>query len=467
MKTVNEIDDDINQLVAAQDNPFKYAVFSGGGAKGAIYSGVYEEMVNSGVLSSIEAIAGSSAGAITAAFIATGISVSNMKKTFQETNLNDLQGSGIIEKDAIPLYDLLHNTVNNNIIEYFDKNDLNRKCELRMENLITELEYLQSSVSIDQYRKIDLISDKIQQLSIIMDNPSLLNAISEKAQNNGKITFADLDKLSLIDPVVFKGLVVTATNKTTGELTIFDAEKTPNVEIALACRASASLPLRFKPVIIDGQEYVDGGVRDNIPQNHFEDKDNIADDVSENILNKIINKRTLVLAFGSQEENSPAHIAIYSAQEKITNFGKVKKFLLDVVLKFTAKIGGEFALTEDENQGFENLRQNALNTVLLDTKDVTTLDFKKAEKKAEYLHVKGKLQTARYFDNHFIGNDQDINLERKEFILNVYEKNKQEDMNLILNLCKDETWNNNDKNDILTSLINESAYVEKSKQSPL
>ncbi|RTK93347.1 MAG: hypothetical protein EKK61_01375 [Rickettsiales bacterium] len=383
----------LDEMSNAQSEPFKYAVFSGGGAKGAIYSGVHEELVNSGVLNEIEAIAGSSAGAITAAFIATGISVPNMKNTFLKTNLNNLQGNGIIQKDAMPLYELLHNTINNNITDYFIKNNnIVEKCKERTDVINNELNLLnEEAATKENIDKIKLLSEDRDKLEAFKNNPEKLFEIQNKAQNNGQITFGDLDMMRAIDPKIFKGLVITATNKTTGELTIFDAKKSPNVEIALACRASASLPLKFAPVEIDGQEYVDGGVRDNIPQKHFNSKDNTAQDLTDSIqdvtdstqiINEAKQNRTLVLAFGSQEANSPAHIAVYSAQEKITNFSKVQKFLLNVMLKFTAKIGGEFVLTENKNKGFENLRENALNTIILDTKDVTTLDFKKAEKKS-------------------------------------------------------------------------------------
>ena len=44
-----ELESRLKKLTAAQNEPFKYAAFSGGGAKGAIYSGVHEELERSGV----------------------------------------------------------------------------------------------------------------------------------------------------------------------------------------------------------------------------------------------------------------------------------------------------------------------------------------------------------------------------------------------------------------------------------
>lgn len=51
-----------------------------------------------------------------------------------------------------------------------------------------------------------------------------------------------------------------ATQQETSKLTIFNSVDTPNVEIALACRASASIPLVFETVEIDGKKYVDADI---------------------------------------------------------------------------------------------------------------------------------------------------------------------------------------------------------------
>jgi hypothetical protein len=63
MTQVNE--ELLKQLETAQQESFKYIAFSGGGAKGNIYSGVHETLKQSGVLDGVEEVAGSSAGAIT------------------------------------------------------------------------------------------------------------------------------------------------------------------------------------------------------------------------------------------------------------------------------------------------------------------------------------------------------------------------------------------------------------------
>ncbi len=61
-----------------------------------------------------------------------------------------------------------------------------------------------------------------------------------------------------------------------------------------------------------------------------------------------------------------------------------------------------------EEATYQEVRDNALNTVGLDTKDVGTLSFDGAQENAVYLHVKGSMQTARHFDNHDIGTNSDM-----------------------------------------------------------
>jgi len=280
----------------------------------------------------------------------------------------------------------------------------------------------------------------------------------------------------MVDPIKFKDLVITATNRETGELTIFDARKTPDIEIALACRASASIPLVFEPVTINGVQYVDGGYRDNIPLSHFQGGKQQQDDEIRDISNspnqvKSAKKqgRTLALAFGSDSIDDTANVAIYSAREKIYDPGAIVKFLMDVVFKVLSGVGGKFAYSAEENKTYEGLRENALNTVVLDTKGVSTLSFEAAQEKAEYLHIKGYIQTSRHFDNHFIGENQDKNLPRKEFMLKVYEEIQERGMiakwqdkilgrqdkkaRELLSFCKSEPWEGQSSDQMIESFI--------------
>ena len=131
---------DLQELRRLQEEPFKCAAFSGGGAKGTIYSGAHEALVDSGVLNGLEAVAGSSAGAITATAIATGISKEDFQKICLETNLKGLLGGGLLTKDGKPLYELLQNIVSKNIDKYLEDIELAKGiCASRATEITKEI----------------------------------------------------------------------------------------------------------------------------------------------------------------------------------------------------------------------------------------------------------------------------------------------------------------------------------------
>ncbi|MGI4775725.1 MAG: patatin-like phospholipase family protein, partial [Janthinobacterium lividum] len=245
-------------------------------------------------------------------------------------------------------------------------------------------------------------------------------------------TFGDLGLLNALDPYTFKNLVITAVRRDNGQLTIFNPEDTPNVEIALACRASGSLPLFFKPVIIDGVEYVDGGFRDNNPTKYFSGKERSKEpeqksndvDLTESKQKEV--QRILIFAFGSNQENDVTHSAIYSAIGKIYNPSKLYKLLVDVMYKGLARVGGQFKYTETIENTAQDLRKKSHDTVILDTPGVGTISFKKANEKYDYLYIKGYIQTMGHVNNHGLGTkgleSVDPNLDHKRMILEVYER---------------------------------------------
>ena len=467
----------IEEILAAQDQPFKCASFSGGGAKGAIYSGAHEALYKSGVLRQLEAVAGSSAGAITAAMIATGITSEKYKQVTKDTNFKGLLGEGIIiNKDGKPLLELLRSTIRSNIAEFLESNDYVSLCNKRLQEIEKQKAAL-GEPSLSPSERQEALEELTRQenilFNIISSEGQEIESIKQKSLSpNGKILFKDLALLRILAPETFKDLVVTATRRDTGDLEIFDTRNTPDVEIALACRASASIPIVFEPVKINGREYVDGGYRDNIPLTHFnKGKTTDLEDISDNpaaIQAAKKTGRTLALAFGSDMDAS-ANVAIYSAKEKIVNPGRLAKFLMDVVFKTLARVGGIFKYSEEENRTYERLRENALNTVVLDTGKVGTLSFDLAQEKAEYLHIKGLMQTARHLDNHGIAPIQDPNFELKDFLLKVYETsqkkstvqswkdkvkgNKSDKLKFLLEFCKEEPWKNKNKEEVLSDII--------------
>lgn len=89
----------------------------------------------------------------------------------------------------------------------------------------------------------------------------------------GKITFATLDALRRQCPGCGIGneLVMTASNKRSGKARYFSLKQSPDFESTMGSATSASLPWLYKPTVIDGDEYNDGGITSNFPTEVFSD----------------------------------------------------------------------------------------------------------------------------------------------------------------------------------------------------
>jgi NTE family protein len=464
---------EIEHLIQSQNQPVEYAVFSGGGAKGVMYSGVHQALSESKVLNGLKVVAGSSAGAMSAAFIAAGVSTNESQKFLENNNIKALLGKGfIVNKDGNPLYEAMAKIISNSVKDYLENTDLMSICNQRLEVLKAEKNNVSNSnlPKEDIQKKLTILAKQQLQIQTIIDNNGIeLNELLLRSQQGDKIYFKDISLLRALDPIKFKDLVITATRKKDGALSIFDSWNTPEVEIALACRASASLPVLFKPVKINGIEYVDGGYRDNIPLSYFKNKD--IDDLStqDNELTQAKKEaRPIAIAFGSNMQDS-ANIAIYSVKKPIFGNNAIIKFLTDVVFKSIARVGGKFKYSETESDVYNTLRNNALNTIILDSKTISTTSFDKAQNQSKYLHLKGYMQTMRHFDNHEIINELNPNFVRQEFLLKVYEGTQDKSFfkkitdkvvgsnevktKGILLLCKADKWKKSSSSEVFSEFI--------------
>jgi NTE family protein len=262
----------------------KRIVFSGGGAKGIVYGSSYKAMIDTGVFKHVEDVSGASAGAITATLTACGIPEETFRNKLRETNLKDLMGKKVgklsgnppgvclITKDGRPLYEFVR------------------------DNILTT------------------VQDNLNELAISKISPESLcdiQKIKSKLTQNESFTFRDLSILNKNFPDVFKKLTITAVTFPTGELQVFNSDLTPDVEIALACRASASIPVVLKPVEIeiDGEmrTFVDGGLFDNLPTDYFDF------DSEGNAIRNTKPNETLVLAFGEgvDDKKNQVYQALY------------------------------------------------------------------------------------------------------------------------------------------------------------
>lgn len=473
---------EIEQIKKAQSARVEYLTFSGGGAKGAAYTGVISALEENNILANIRAVAGSSAGAITAALVATGMNARNFESLMSSTDLQSLLGKRkIISKDGNPLYQLLAKNTAENIIRYSSANNLAQVCSNRLDSLnyhaketvqqsmqlqqqysrlierISELnsriiEKTKSSLSEQLNEELNVLNNRKQALSqqiieisenrqevnnqistlnaaLSNDGQAIKSILDRVGNANGKIYFKDLELLNIIDPTTFKNLIVTATRQSDGELTIFSPATTPNVEIALAVRASASLPIVLVPVEIDGIKYVDGGYRDNTPTTYFTNKttnDQIITEETENLQRvkdhkKLDKPRTIAFSFGNYDEQSPIFTAIYSMKEKIYDPNAIVKFLIDVLLKAAAKVGGNFKYTETVKDSLNKSRSDSHNSVIVSTPGIGTVSFKQAQENNDYYNVCGYLNTVGHINNHELSDSKDINYDTKQLFLKVYE----------------------------------------------
>jgi predicted acylesterase/phospholipase RssA len=82
-----------------QQFPFKNLVFKGGGAKGVAYLGAIDVLDEQGILPHIRGVAGSSAGAITAAVLSFSTSARQVKDIVDTLDFSKIAGD---DPDDIP-----------------------------------------------------------------------------------------------------------------------------------------------------------------------------------------------------------------------------------------------------------------------------------------------------------------------------------------------------------------------------
>ena len=192
---------------------FKNMVFEGGGVKGIAYGGALYELEEMGILSSIERVAGTSAGAITAVLLAVGYNHKEVSDIVASINFNDFadDSAGIV-RDA--------------------------------ERFISDFGWHKG----DFFRR-------------------WIGKLIRNKKGKKDLTFKELhESKNSLD------LYLVATNLSDQTSEIFSHEHTPDIEIRDAARMSMSIPLYFKCVRYgkDKDIMIDGGVAWNYPLNIFD-----------------------------------------------------------------------------------------------------------------------------------------------------------------------------------------------------
>jgi NTE family protein len=179
-------------------------------------------------------------------------------------------------------------------------------------------------------------------------------------------TFDDLRAAGGLD------LRVYATNLNTRQIFEFSYQKTKDVPIAKAVRASMAVPLFFTAVEIAGQIFVDGGAVFDYPIMGF---------------GKSEIEHTLGLAFAQSSV-----VATMNQEDSQFGFNQPRQYVQRIVTVLQRVQSPVFAL-HDELQK---------NTILIDTGGVGSLNFKVTQQERERLIENGR----KAVRDHFEGDDQ-------------------------------------------------------------
>ncbi|WP_181705331.1 patatin-like phospholipase family protein [Chthonobacter rhizosphaerae] len=221
--------------------------FAGGGGKGAALAGAIKALEEGKVLNEVKTVYGTSVGSLAAACVAAGMTADRFQKLLDETDMTAVVGLKF--------------------------GSLTGHSGVRLEALVAR-EVKQS------------VADRILSLeakvasggaSLSAENAAALKAIKDRLLGPSEgVTFRDLSTLSKFVPGI-KELQVTGTMvekpgdpKMKPELFMFNAQTTPDLDVASAVHASAALPPVFKPVTLSipgtgDAVFRDGGIRNNLP----------------------------------------------------------------------------------------------------------------------------------------------------------------------------------------------------------
>lgn len=283
-------------------SPYKNLVFSGGGVLGIAYLGALRYFYETQIFSSVENLAGTSAGAITAC-----LSCFNLPFSDLETLLGSLDYSKVPDKDdqddRIFTPDGDFRSIPQTIKAQLDKIFGNIDCVYR---LIKSYGWYSS-----QY-----FYSWIQAQIATQFDPN---------KKKPPYTFADFENPSLhIDKRPFKRLFIVGTDINRSVSRVFSYDATPNMEVAEAVRISMSVPLLFESIssdLGDSQSrtatlYVDGGMLYNYPIDLF-DQDYTPDE-------------TLGLYFNSINKSANLNNIVEFISAALSCSGSIQRALLDM-----------------------------------------------------------------------------------------------------------------------------------------
>ncbi|MCW8785879.1 patatin-like phospholipase family protein [Bacillus velezensis] len=320
--------------------PFKNLVFEGGGVKGIAYVGVLEVLEDReiGILNNVQRVGGTSAGAIIALLVSLGYSSKELHQSLSEMDLKQFMDSvGGVVGDTFRLLTDGHG--------WFKGEKFMKWIEERIEQ-----KGLDKNVTFKE----------------IADNPK------------------------------YKDIYIQGTNLSTYRVETFSAEnpRYADMKIKDAVRISMSIPLFFSAVKMNGCFYVDGGLLSNYPVRLFDRDRYVGDEHSvETELYKEINSSLL------QPESFNSGKYVYNKETLGFRLetGKNIEIFTGLALPIEHKIDSFFdfiwslvATTMEQQANQQLIGDDEDRTVFIDTKDVSSIDFKLSRPRQEELIESGK-----------------------------------------------------------------------------
>jgi NTE family protein len=329
--------------------PFRNLVFEGGGVKGIAYVGALQVLDEKGILAQTRRVGGTSAGAINAALLGLGYSVSEVREILSKLDFRSfLDDSWGLVRDLSRLRD-----------DYgWYKGDVFREW---------------------------------------------MGKLVEQKTGNANSTFRDI-QAAAAGGAPFREMFFIGTNLSTHFSEVFSAEHTPRMCLADAVRISMSIPLFFAAKrSLRGDVYVDGGVLDNYPVKLF-DREKYIDPAQPgnarrpeyyeahnaslaaarlNVSPYVYNRETLGFRLDSEAE-----IAVFRDQAEpishpIGDFFDYAWALIATIL---------------EGQSSQHLHSDDWQrTIYIDTLGVSTTDFSLSNAMKKRLEASGVEGTRRYF----------------------------------------------------------------------
>ncbi len=236
--------------------PIESLVLRGGGAKGIGNPPALRALENLGKLAQLKKVVGTSAGALTAVCLASGMSAQAFQKLSSNTRMLSLLSSPGDFRQRYPQVQLgAIGFGAGKALETLDRasaSSVTNYLRAHWEDVVATPQWSRLAEA-DQQRLVGLRDQDF----------------GKSPRTGQMITFHDLQLMQQLAPARFKELVLTGYNTDTKQTRYFSAATDPDMPVALAGRISMSIPVFFKAVKmeVDGrtQSFVDGGVGSNMP----------------------------------------------------------------------------------------------------------------------------------------------------------------------------------------------------------